>query len=301
LPGIYLKLTDLAEKISGEIKEAAASLNTKIRIASLIANDDQSCISYLKGIRNRAEKLGMQADIIQLDSSISEKDFLKKIDELNKDPKYSGIIIQVPIPKHIDFNPVASALDHKKDIDCITPYNMGLLFSGLPFIVPATALAVDISLKHIARTNNFELSGKNAVIIGRSLTVGKPTIFLFLKNNITPTVVHTKTIDTAKIVSGADIVVASCGVPKLVTDKWIKDGAVVLDVGIHSINVCDLDGEKCQLCGDVDPTAVLGKASILTAVPGGIGSVTSVLLFANAVKCWYKLNRNEEFSFGFER
>ena len=250
-------------------------------------------------MKKRAENLGIDLDIIQLDKKINEKTFLTKIEKYNKNKKYSGIIIQVPIPEQIDFHEVALQIDHKKDIDCINPYNQGLLFCGKPFIIPATALAVDLSLKFISDEYSIPLKGKSAVIIGRSLTVGKPIYHLLLQRNITPTTVHTKTINTQKIASEADIVIAACGIPELITDKWIKKNAIVIDVGIHSIE-CDIE-KKYKLCGDIDKNSVLKKASILTAVPGGIGAVTSVLIFANVVKSWYKINHNKEFYFNFEK
>lgn len=301
MAGIYLKLKELTDTISEEIKNEVININKKICIASVIAGDDPSCISYLKGMKKKADKLGMDIDIIQLEENINKEDFLSKIEELNKNQKYSGLIVQIPLPKQIDLHSVALKLDHKKDIDGITPFNQGLLFNGNPFLVPATALAVDLSLKFISKKFDFPLMGKNAVIIGRSITVGKPTALLFLQNNITPTIVHTKTKDTANISLNADIVVASCGVPEFIKEEWIKKDAVVLDVGIHAINECSLEGEdSCRLSGDVDQKSALKKAKILTAVPGGIGNVTSVLIFANAVKSWYKINKDKDFKFKFE-
>lgn len=297
MKSIYLKLNNLAELISDEIIKETKKIGS-IKVASIILGNDPASLSYLNGMKKKAAKLGFDFEIIQYDKKIKEDNFLNEIMRINKNKKYSGIIVQVPIPKQINFHKLALTIDYKKDIDGINPLNQGLLFAGKPFMIPATAFAVSVTLDYVAKNYDIKLAGMNAAIIGRSLTVGRPVIHLLLNKNITPTIIHTKTIDTDKITSNKDIVIASCGVPELINAKWIKKNAVVIDVGIHSINADNEKGYK--LCGDVDAESVLKKASILTAVPGGIGTVTSTLVFANTIKSWYKINKDKKLTFSFE-
>jgi methylenetetrahydrofolate dehydrogenase (NADP+) / methenyltetrahydrofolate cyclohydrolase len=296
LENIYLKLNELAEIISIEIKEKSSGLKSGIKIASIIIGNDPASISYLRGMQKKALKLGMHVEIFELPENTGEHEFLEKIRILNNDNTFSGIIVQVPLPKKIDPFLLAETIDFRKDLDGINPLNQGRLFSGKPFMIPATAWAVDLTLKYIEKKYDFKLQGKNAVIIGRSLTVGKPVFHLLLQRNITPTVVHTKTVSVQEITSKADILVACCGMPEMVKDTWIRENAVIIDVGIHSIE-CDDKTER--LCGDVKSDSVLKKASIVTAVPGGIGSLTSTLVFANALKGYFKISFKEEINFNF--
>ena len=293
-----LKLKELADSISVEIKNEVQKISSEIKIASIIVGDDPASLSYLTGMKKRAEKLGIGLEIIQY-NNIAEKELLEKIDKINRDSSFSGLIVQVPLPKHINSQKVAECIDWQKDLDGISPYNIGLLFRNVPFIIPATAQAVDITLDFIAKNYNVILQGKNTAIIGRSLTVGKPLISLLLSKNITPTILHTKTIEPQDITKKMDIIIAACGVPEFINDRWIGEGAIVVDVGIHSLD--DPDNDKgYRLCGDVHAESVRQKASILTAVPGGIGSVTSTLVFANAVKSFYLIENNCKFKFSFE-
>ncbi|HOV14172.1 MAG TPA: bifunctional 5,10-methylene-tetrahydrofolate dehydrogenase/5,10-methylene-tetrahydrofolate cyclohydrolase, partial [Spirochaetota bacterium] len=187
----------------------------------------------------------------------------------------------------------------KKDLDGISYINQGMLFSGHPFLIPATAWACDITLQHIEKEYSYPLKGKNAVIIGRSLTVGKPAFHLLLQRDITPSIIHTKSVDKEMITKNADIIIATCGVPEIVTASWLKENSVVLDVGIHCIE-CNVN-KTFKLCGDVNANSALHKAMIVTAVPGGIGVVTSSLLFANALKSYYKTVNDKTIDFEFQK
>lgn len=298
MSGNLIKLKSLAEEISSEVKTLVKQADSHIKMVCVIVGSDPSSLSYMKGIQKRANKLGLELDILELERDINEHDFYDRIVKLNKMNEYVGIIIQMPLPPHIDKYKLSRLLDYKKDIDGITPYNQGRLFAGRPFLIPATAWAVDLALGYVSDEFDYVLQGKTAVVIGRSLTVGRPVFHLLLERNMTPTVVHTKTIDIKDEIKRHDIVVACCGVPEYVTKDIIKEDSLIIDVGIHCV-----DDESCdtRLCGDVKADAVLDKALGVTAVPGGIGVVTSALLFANLVKCWYKINRNEEVIFEFER
>lgn len=295
----YLKLKDLADSISEEIKNEVQRFSSEIKIVSIILGDDPASLSYLNGMKRRAEKLGIILEISQYEINLEEKKLLEQIDKINNDSSYSGLIIQVPLPKHISSQKAAESISWKKDLDGVSPFNIGLLFRNDPFIIPATAQAVDIALNFIAKKYDIILQGKNAAIIGRSLTVGKPLVSLLLNKNITPVILHTKTIEPQNITKAMDIIVAACGVPEFVNDKWVGEGAVVIDVGIHSIDEPDSD-KGYRLCGDVHAESVRKKASILTAVPGGIGSLTSTLIFANALKSYNMINKNCKFKFSFE-
>lgn len=297
-----LKLKPLSDKILQEVAGKIEEAGEQITLVSIIVGKDPSAVSYLRSMKKNANKIGMDVEIVEYDSDISAQDFFKEIQKYNNDQATAGVIIQMPLPKHLDFAAICETLDHTKDADGITPYNQGRLFAGNPFIIPATAQAVELSLRYIEDTYSFPLQGKNAVIVGRSNTVGKPAFHLLLRRNITPTVVHTRSVDVEKITSAADIVVATCGVPENVTDVWLKEGAVVIDVGIHYVS-CSIEENQggFKLCGDVHNESALTKASIVTAVPGGVGPVTTGIIFANAVKGWYKNHKNEEISFDFEK
>ncbi len=299
MSGIYLELKQLAESVSAELSEEIKKTGAGIKIASIILGNDPASLSYLSGMKKRAARLGIDLDIISLDANTTENELIKQIDSLNADVNTTGIIVQVPLPKHIDFHNIAMAIDYRKDIDGINPMNEGLLFAGKPFIVPATAGAVILTLKYIVKNYSYDLNNKTACIVGRSLTVGKPLIHLALGLNLTPVVLHTKTPAPQNFSSGTDIVIAACGVPELINGGWIKNDSIVIDVGIHSRN--DDSAKGYRLCGDVDRASVLEKSKILTAVPGGIGSITSVLIFANAVKSHYMITQNIDHVFSFEK
>jgi len=296
--GIYKKLNDLTDSIISEVKYKTEKIDVPFKTTCIVADSDPSNISYVKGIQKKAFLAGINIEVINLSPEIKNDEFLQVITNLNNDPSCFGIIIQNPIPVHLDKFRIFELIDYRKDLDGVTFFNQGRLFFGKPFIIPATAWAVDISLRYIAKMLNISLTGKNAVIAGRSVTVGKPALHLLLKNNLTCTVVHTATVDTPSISKNADIIVACCGVPELIDRNWVKNDAIVIDVGIHYKD----DGSgKGKLCGDVKSDDVIDTLSLLTAVPGGIGSVTSALLFANALKSFFKIRYNEEIVFDFER
>lgn len=292
-----MKLKYIAEEIQSEIMRRVSSIDDEIKMACIIAGGDAASLSYINGIKKNSQKLGITTDIMSYPSDISEDELAEVILSLDKNDSYSGIIVQMPLPKQIDKNSIASLIDYRKDVDGVSPFNQGLLFGGRPFMVPATAWAVDLALAKIAKENGISLKGKKAAVIGRSVTVGKPVLHLLLKRDITPLIAHTKTENIEDVVSECDIVVACCGVAEMVDEKWIKDGAIVLDVGINSKNTFE---GNTVLCGDVKSESAAYNASIVTAVPGGIGAVTSALLYANCLKGYYMINKKEEIIFDFE-
>jgi len=289
-----IKLTELSNLISSELTDIIVNDTITGYITSIIVGDNPSALSYLSGIDKRSKKLGLALNIENFNTDVSEDTLVDLINRLNKDNNCIGIIIQMPLPKSLSLQNILNTIDYRKDIDGLCYINQGRLFSGNPFIIPATAWAVDIFLANFEKNYNYDLTGKTATIIGRSNTVSKPTFHLALKRNLTVNVVHTKTVEAEKISGQSDIVIAACGVPQLIDDKWIKNGALLVDVGIH----CP-DGQ-CKLCGDVNVEKVLEKAAYVTAVPGGIGSLTNSLLFANSIKSFFMINRNKEIKFNFE-
>lgn len=293
----YLKLNDLSDKITSEIEDIINKNFLFIKVVNIAIGEDLSTLSYIRGMQKKACNIGIEIESMTYPIEISLEEFLEEIERMNADDTIHGIIVQTPLPKHIDIKKVSETLRYEKDLDGITFYNQGLLFSGKPFLVPATAWACDLTLQYIKNRYSYELSGKKCVVIGRSITVGKPVFHLMLQRDLTPTIIHTKSIDKENITKDADVVIASCGVPELVNANWLKEGSVVLDVGIHSLH-CDID-KTFKLCGDVDAASSLKKAMIVTAVPGGIGVVTTSLLFANALKSYYKIVRNEIIDFEF--
>lgn len=297
MPGEIRKLKYIADEIRDELVSKINIYGADVRLACLVAGEHPASESYINGIVRNSEKLGITTEIVRFGESVSENEFVKKMDEINRDDRYSGMILQLPLPRQISHSTVSRLVDYRKDVDGVSPFNQGLLFAGQPFMIPATAWAVDLTLAKIAKERSDNLAGKKIAIVGRSVTVGKPVLHLALKRNMVPVVLHTKAIHPEDIASEADVVVACCGSAELIAENWVKDGAVVIDVGINTKN--DETG-KSVLCGDVNAASVIEEASLVTAVPGGIGTVTSALLFANTLKGWYMVHNRKELRFDFE-
>ena len=208
-------------------------------------------------------------------SDTEEKKLLDLIERLNNDRSINGILVQLPLPKHIDSDKVLDKIVPEKDVDGFHANNVGKLWTNISTLVPCTPLGCSIILKKI----QSDLSGMHAVIIGRSNIVGKPMAALLLQMNATVTVVHSRTKNISEICKDADILVAAVGVPEMVKNSWIKEGCIVIDVGINRIK----DGEKTRLVGDVDFDDVLEKSSMITPVPGGVGPMTIACLLVNTL------------------
>lgn len=297
MPAEVRKLKYIADEIRNELINKINMYGADVRLACFVAGDDPASASYINGIVRNSEKLGITTEIVRFGDCVTENEFVKKMDEINRDNNYSGMILQLPLPRQISHSMVSRLVDYRKDVDGVSPFNQGLLFAGQPFMIPATAWAVDLTLAKIAKERNYNLTGKKIAIVGRSVTVGKPVLHLALKRNMVPVVLHTKAIHPEEIASDADIIVACCGSAELIDENWVKDDAVVIDVGINTKN--DETG-KSVLCGDVNESSVSEAAALVTAVPGGIGTVTSALLFANTLKCWYMIHNGKELRFDFE-
>ncbi len=274
----------MAEIISG--KEVAAVLNegTAAKVAELknkgigvslaviIVGDDPASKVYVNNKKKACEKLGIISYEYVLPESTTQEELMQTVKELNERADVNGILCQLPLPKHLDSNAVIDAIAPKKDVDCFSPTNVGLLNIGRGRLSPCTPAGIMDMLEY----KNISVSGKHCVVIGRSNIVGKPMSALLLAADATVTVCHSKTQNLAEITKTADVLIAAVGRPKFVTADMVKDGAVVIDVGIHRT-------ESGKLCGDVDFDSVEPKASYITPVPGGVGPMTIARLMRNTV------------------
>ncbi len=275
--GQIIKGKPVADKISENLIEEVKAMKSdgiipKLSIIRVGARSDD--LAYERGALKRCEKIGINTEVIELDKDISQDDFIKELHKANEDEETDGILVFRPLPKQLDESVIKYEIDPEKDVDCFSPVNEGKLYegdeSGFP---PCTPVAVMEILKHY----NVEIEGKDSVVIGASNVVGKPVALLLLNESATVTICHSKTKDTAKEARKGEIVVVAVGVPKLVKENFISDGAIVIDVGIN----VDEDG---NMCGDVDFENVKDKASMITPVPRGVGSVTTSILASHVVK-----------------
>lgn len=236
-------------------------------LAVILVGDNKASSIYVRNKKRRAEKLGINFQLIHFDASVTENELLEKIDQLNHDDSVDGFIVQLPLPDHIDEDKVIDAIDSKKDVDGFAPNNVGSLWIGEPHTLPATASGILMMLDFY----NVDLDGKNVVIIGRSNIVGKPVAAMMLAKNATVTITHSHTKNLPKIAKKADVLVVAIGQAKFVNKDFVKDGAVVVDVGM------DHD-ENGKLCGDVDFEDVKDTVSMISPVPGGVGPMTITAL-----------------------
>lgn len=269
----------LALTIRAELAKKVATIPLKPNLAVVLVGNDEASLIYDRNKQKAAQAMGMDCEIYHLPENVAEYELLELISQLNNDIRVNGVLVQLPLPKHINTQNVLMQINSEKDVDGFNPYNVGLLQANSPkAMVPATPKGVLYILKHFCS----DLSGKHAVIIGRSNIVGKPMAALLLNQNCTVTIVHSKTQNIEKIVQQADIVIAACGKPKVVKADWIKEGAFVVDVGINRV-----DG---KIYGDVDFENVCKKASYITPVPGGVGPMTIAMLLENTFDAFIRQN-----------
>jgi len=279
--------TEIAKQIRQELTQEIAQLKDKHNLvpglATVIVGDDPASQVYVGSKVKTCQALGIYSERHDLPVETSEQTLLTLIDRLNKDPKIHGILVQLPLPKHINESNVLIAIDPKKDVDGFHPVNVGKLMIGEPDYLPCTPHGI----QELLLRSGIETEGAEVVIVGRSNIVGKPVANLLLQKkagaNATVTVCHTRTRDLASHTRRADIlIVAAGGKPKAITADMVKEGAVVIDVGVHRIGKT-AEG-KSILCGDVDFESVKEKAKAITPVPGGVGPMTIVMLMSNTVK-----------------
>ena len=268
---------ELREELKKKIAELKSTYNTVPGLTVILAGEDAPSKIYVKNKEKFAKEVGINSDVIRYPADIEEKLLLDKIKELNENDKVSGILVQLPLPKHINKRKVIETIDHGKDVDGFHPMNVGNLSSGYDSSIPCTPLGCSLLLKKIEKN----LSGKHAVVIGRSNLNGKPMAQLLLKENCTVTITHSKTRDLKAECLRADIIIAAVGIPKLVKGDWIKKGAIVIDVGINKTD--------SGLVGDVDFDSVSKVAKAITPVPGGVGPMTIACLLNNTVECFKKV------------
>tara|TARA_A100001037_G_scaffold299315_1_gene324704 strand:+ start:382 stop:1275 length:894 start_codon:yes stop_codon:yes gene_type:complete len=268
----------IASKVKEQVSVAVSDLNQKSifpGLATIIVGNDAASSIYVKNKRKSAKEVGIESFQYELSENIQEKELLELINELNLNSDVDGILVQLPLPKHINSDLIIDSIDVNKDVDGFNVINAGKTFIGRDSVIPCTPLGCLLMLKSI----KIELKGKNAVIIGRSNIVGKPMAQLLLNEDCTVTIVHSKTFNIQALVKGADIVVAAVGSANLVKGSWIKKGAVVIDVGINRLKVED----KNILVGDINFNEVKDIASYITPVPGGVGPMTIACLLMNTV------------------
>jgi len=267
-----------AEILRNEVKKEILLLKEKTSQVPnlsviLIGNYAPSEI-YVKNKVKKSEEVGMISKVIRYPNDVSEKEILKKIHELNEASDVSGILVQLPLPKQISKEKIINSIHPLKDVDGFHPINVGNLASGYKAIIPCTPLGCSLLIKKIEKN----LSGKHAVIVGRSNLNGKPMAQLLLKENCTVTVVHSKTINIKDECSKADILIVAIGVPNYVKKDWVKDGSIIIDVGINKL--------EDKIVGDVKFDDVKEKVKAITPVPGGVGPMTIACLLKNTLECF---------------
>ena len=268
----------IAAELRKELKEEVSNLKIKYKkvpgLSVILIGDLAPSQIYVKNKEKSAIEVGLKSNIIKYPDTVEEKVIIDKIDELNKDETVSGILVQLPLPNHIDKQKVIEMIDPLKDVDGFHPTNVGNLSSGYQSMIPCTPLGCYLLIKNI----ESDLNGKKAVIIGRSNLNGKPMAQLLLKENCTVTITHSKTKDLKAECLAADIVVAAVGIPELVKRDWIKKDAIIIDVGINKTDK--------GIVGDVAFDEVSKNAKAITPVPGGVGPMTIACLLKNTIDCF---------------
>ena len=265
----------IKEKIKEEVLNLKHIYNSVPHLVIVQVGNNQASNVYIKNKLKAAEFVGIKATHIQFDESIQNNELISKIKELNKNDDVDGIIVQLPIPKHINENDIINEIDNSKDVDGFGLVNKGKLFCGLDCLKSATPYGI----MKLLEMHNIECTGKNAVVIGRSNIVGKPMAIMLLNKNATVTMCHSKTQNLKEICKNADILVVAIGKAKFVTKDMVKEGAVVIDVGMNR-------DENNKLCGDVDFENVKDTASYITPVPGGVGPLTISMLLLNTLTAY---------------
>ncbi|CAI3307843.1 bifunctional methylenetetrahydrofolate dehydrogenase/methenyltetrahydrofolate cyclohydrolase [Enterococcus cecorum] len=266
---------ELAQKLQQEMTQEVTELKEKglqPGLAVILVGEDPASQVYVRNKERAANNIGMYSVVYRLPKTTSEAALIAKIEELNQDDKIHGILVQLPLPKHINEDLVLDTIDPAKDVDGFHPMNLGNLFAGKPTMIPCTPAGI----MELIKLSGLDLAGKNAVIIGRSNIVGKPMAHLLLQANATVTICHSKTKDLPKVAKQADVLVVAIGRANFVTADFVKEGAVVIDVGINR-------DENNKLTGDVKFDEVAPLTSFITPVPGGVGPMTITMLMRQTI------------------
>ena len=288
---------DYASRLRGKLKIAVNDLKDNYKITPglavvLVGNDPASEI-YVRNKGIQTKEAGMNSFEYRLPESTSEDDLLAKVEQLNSDKSVNGILVQFPVPKHMEQQKIIERIMPSKDVDGLHPVNSGYLASGLKGLVPCTPQGASLLIKDTLPS----LSGLHAVIVGRSNLVGKPIAQLLLRENCTVTICHSRTKNLKEICLSADILVAAVGIPEMVKGDWVKDGAVVIDVGINRLPAPEKGEGKTKLVGDVDFGEAGKKSSAITPVPGGVGPMTIACLLLNTLAATCSQNDIDFFDF----
>jgi methylenetetrahydrofolate dehydrogenase (NADP+)/methenyltetrahydrofolate cyclohydrolase len=264
-------------EIKKEVDELIAKGIKRPHLAAILVGNDGASITYVAAKEKDCKEVGFDSTVLKFNESITEAELLNEVEKINANTEIDGLIVQLPLPKHINEKKITETISWKKDVDGFHPYNVGLMFKGLPCFLPATPYGVIKLLEHY----NIDTTGKNCVVIGRSDIVGKPMSALMLNKNCTVTICHSKTVDMSSFTQKADIIIAAVGIPNYLKAEMIKEGAIVIDVGITRVN--DESEKGYKLIGDVDFENVSKKAAFITPVPGGVGPMTRVALLLNTL------------------
>jgi len=274
------KLTakNLREQLAVEVSNLKSDHSIQPKLTVILVGEDPASQVYVRNKVKQTQEIGMISDEIKLPANTEQAELLKYLEHLNNDRNIHGILVQLPLPKHIDESVVIAAINPDKDVDGFHAMNAGRLFNGEPgALVPCTPQGcVMLAKQHLGQ----DLSGKHAVVIGRSNIVGKPVAMLLLQENCTVTIAHSRTKNLPEVCQQADILVAAVGIAEFVKPDWVKEGATVIDVGINRITTSD---GKAKLVGDVDYNGVANKCGAITPVPGGVGPMTIACLLKNTL------------------
>lgn len=265
---------NIKDRIGREVERVKKQTGRVPGLATALVGEDPASAVYVRNKNNTCKELGFQSFQHTLPEETNEKDLLALVGELNRNEDVNGILVQLPLPNHIDSDKVLEAIDPGKDVDGFHPISMGRLMTGAAVLTPCTPSGIIEMLDHYG----FEIEGKRAVVLGRSNIVGKPAALLLLHRNATVTICHSRTRDLPAVTQTADLLIAAVGKANFVTKDMVKDGAVVIDVGVNRV-----DG---KLVGDVDFDEVEPKASLITPVPGGVGPMTIAMLMQNTLKAF---------------
>ncbi|MCL2285287.1 MAG: bifunctional methylenetetrahydrofolate dehydrogenase/methenyltetrahydrofolate cyclohydrolase FolD [Firmicutes bacterium] len=277
-----MKFMETGRVINGKAHAAAIREEVKKQVtgganphlAVVLVGEDPASLVYIRNKEKACKEVGISFSLYTLPETATPQEVMDTIDTLNNDPGIHGILVQQPLPPQISKHDVVTRVNPVKDVDCLHPHNLGLVAMGQANVLPCTPSGCITLLKR----EGIDISGKHAVVVGRSDIVGKPVALMLLNENATVTICHSKTKDLPGICRQADILVAAIGRPKFITADYVKEGAVIIDVGINR--------ENGKLCGDVDYENIAGKASYITPVPGGVGPMTIATLLENCVRAW---------------
>ncbi|MDR1758437.1 MAG: bifunctional 5,10-methylenetetrahydrofolate dehydrogenase/5,10-methenyltetrahydrofolate cyclohydrolase [Bacteroidales bacterium] len=279
------------QEIAEEVKLLLDAGRPAPHLAAMVIGNDGASKSYIESIRKRSQQTGITHSIYQLPETAKKEDVIETLRFINQDAEIDGFILQMPLPKHIPADEIIACMNPDKDIDCFTAINNGKLFLGEDTLFPATPWGTIELLKR----SGISVSGQNCVVVGRSNIVGKPLALLLARNhpdaNATVTLCHSRTRDLQRVCAEADILFVAIGKPEMITHEYVKEGAVVIDIGIHRLPDATLE-KGYRLCGDVKYDEVAERASWITPVPGGVGPMTMACLLINTLKAYKGKEKN---------